>query len=506
MKTQNHHAKASLKLVVLISTLIVIAAGCRKTDLENKGTKGIDKLMSTGNARTGATGLIKGINGHPLNAVAYNANSSTISGITNTQQADMIKEMGLSYYRVDVSTDLNGKALNHTKFLDIINKCAEKGIDILPMIYDKCDSNATADAAYQRGKTQMAGFAQNYGQYIDHFELGNELELFKKLKKTSGLIGDKEAHYKLDKVEKYAQYIRGMEEGLKSVKPTAKSMVNTAGYFPIYWMDRMFAAAPTIDICAWHVYSEMPGAYRSNPDINVDNIHQYLYNRYQRPIWYTETNARSKEDLTQEENEQRSENWRVTFTEQCLAEPNVHAVLYHELLDQPERGTFSGYSYEEENFGYVKFDGYPGKTNEAAYNAWKADPDRYQNWSYKKPGVSLAGYDLVVTDITWSTSTTQPGNTATFTAVITNVGPAATPANVIHGVSFKVDGQAAGCNGSSQTSLAAGASRTLTGTACTRWTTTSGSHTVVATVDDQRRMSERDETNNTRSETFTVSN
>lgn len=444
--------------------------------------------------------LIVGINGHPLNTLAYNASSSTVAGISYETQATMIQQMGMSYYRVDVSTNAAGQAVNHAKMLDIIAKCAAKNIKILPMIYDRCRYAGTPTEAYNEAFTQMAGFATLYGQYFDYYELGNEWELFDDLL-TSG-DGRVENNYDTARVAIAEQYVRGMEAGLKSVLPNAQSMVNTAGYFPIYWMDRMFAAAPTINICAWHLYAEMPGVYQRN--LGVTNIHQYLYDRYERPIWYTETNARGVDTFTQERNEDRSNDWRIRLTDEVSTEPNVKALIFHELLDQPERA--SVYNYEEENFGFVKYVGYPGKTDMTAYALWQADPNRYQTWVYKKQAIDSVKPDLVVTDITWSPAIPEPGDVVTFSAVIKNQGDTATTGGVIHGVIFHLDGVRVGCNGSSTTSLAPGASRSLTAIGCApyNWTAALGTYSISAKVDDAFRFSEKSESNNVRTESIVI--
>lgn len=496
MIQKKHVTKFALKLT-LVSLTVLLATACHKQLLREL----LDHEKSTGALLSLRSDLLLGINGHPLNTYAYNASSSTVAGVNYETQATMIQQMGMSWYRVDVSTNASGQAVNHAKMLDLIAKCAAKNIKVLPMIYDRCDYTGTPEEAYNEAFTQMAGFATLYGQYFTHFELGNEWELFDKLKKPTG-DGRLESHYDTARVARAEQYVKGMEAGLKSVLPNAKSMVNTCGYFPTYWMDKMLAAAPTINICAWHLYADMPGAMLKN--LGISNIHQYLYNRYQRPIWYTETNSRSKDTMSQERNEDRSNDWRIRITSEVQTEPYVEALLFHELLDQPERS--SGYNYEEENFGFVKFVGYPGKTDMTAFNAWKADPNRYQNWAYKKQAIDSVKPDLVVTDVTWTPAVPEPGDIVTFTATIKNQGDTATRAGVIHGVIFKLDGVRVGCNGSSTSSLAPGASRTLTATACapTTWTAALGTHSIAATVDDQFRFSEKSETNNTRTESIIV--
>ncbi|MDX6403845.1 MAG: hypothetical protein QOH70_1300 [Blastocatellia bacterium] len=117
--------------------------------------------------------------------------------------------------------------------------------------------------------------------------------------------------------------------------------------------------------------------------------------------------------------------------------------------------------------------------------------------------------DLIVTAVTWSPASPVTGNAVTFSATIQNQGGSATPAGVIHGVEFRVDGVQVNWSDTSTASLAAGASRTVTANSgpnggSSTWTATSGTHTILATVDDVNRISESNESNNTLTASMTV--
>lgn len=116
--------------------------------------------------------------------------------------------------------------------------------------------------------------------------------------------------------------------------------------------------------------------------------------------------------------------------------------------------------------------------------------------------------DLIVTDITWSPASPQTGNEVTFSAVIKNQGTAATPSGTIHGVLFTVDGASVSWSDNRTTSIAAGASVTVTATggpnAKASWTAASGTHSVRAFVDDVNRIAESSDNNNTLDESLTI--
>jgi subtilase family serine protease len=116
--------------------------------------------------------------------------------------------------------------------------------------------------------------------------------------------------------------------------------------------------------------------------------------------------------------------------------------------------------------------------------------------------------DLIVTAISWSPASPAQGNAVTFSATIKNQGAGATPAGVIHGVEFRVDGVQVSWSDMSTASLAAGASRTVTAnsgpTGSSTWKAKRGTHSILATVDDVNRIAEANESNNALTTSMTV--
>ena len=117
--------------------------------------------------------------------------------------------------------------------------------------------------------------------------------------------------------------------------------------------------------------------------------------------------------------------------------------------------------------------------------------------------------DLVVTSVTAAPTTPASGAPTRFTAVVKNQGTAATKAGVVLGVAFTVDGSNVTWSDTRTTSLAAGASATLTANGGTggvsTWTATTGTHTVQAYADNINRIpGELSETNNKLTKSLTV--
>ncbi|HSH55620.1 MAG TPA: CARDB domain-containing protein, partial [Candidatus Limnocylindrales bacterium] len=117
--------------------------------------------------------------------------------------------------------------------------------------------------------------------------------------------------------------------------------------------------------------------------------------------------------------------------------------------------------------------------------------------------------DLVVTAISSNPAIPAAGNATTFSAVVQNIGTAPTPSGTIIGVSFWVDGVQVSWSDTNSTSLAPGASVTLTANygpnKTATWKATKGTHTVQARVDDINRITnESNETNNNFDKTYVI--
>jgi hypothetical protein len=112
------------------------------------------------------------------------------------------------------------------------------------------------------------------------------------------------------------------------------------------------------------------------------------------------------------------------------------------------------------------------------------------------------GIDLTVTNISWSGGSFNPtrNDLLTFSATIKNIGSVATPGGTTIGVNFQIDGTGVNWSDSSNTSLAPGASRTLTANAgpggISTWTAVGGRHRLAAWADDVNRLTDTNRGNN----------
>ncbi len=113
--------------------------------------------------------------------------------------------------------------------------------------------------------------------------------------------------------------------------------------------------------------------------------------------------------------------------------------------------------------------------------------------------------DLVAGNFTITPATIYEGDSVNFSVTVTNQGSVATPNDWI-GVLYLIDGHcpSSGCVwAGTTTSIGAGQSVTLS-SANVPWTAVAGQHTISLLVDDQNRIDEANENNNTASQTVFV--
>ncbi|NCD70143.1 glycosyl hydrolase [Mucilaginibacter agri] len=286
---------------------------------------------------------IFGVNGHSLGSDPYLA-------VSIDQQVALLKQMGMTYYRQDVNFKSDGTISSLSSFIPLYNATKAAGISILPMIYaTTLDLDKSENDNYTAGRLKGSAVASQNSQYFDYYELGNELD--------NDVIrsgnGDKSTDYNLAKFKLIAAYLKGMRDGIKSVQPTAQTMIN-ASWLHFAYMQMLIDYGVKFDIVAWHWYSEMEAAAPSN-SMKITNIATKLASLFDKPIWFTEvgqrySNVSNIEDLQSD--------FITSFIQKVKNNPDVGAVLLYELFDEPQKTNTL-----EANYGLIKWT--------SKYTKWK---------------------------------------------------------------------------------------------------------------------------------------
>ncbi|TFF33282.1 glycosyl hydrolase [Mucilaginibacter psychrotolerans] len=260
------------------------------------------------------------------------------------KQIAMIKERGMSYYRINVQTKADGSA-SSSVHLNALQKAADAaGVKILPMLYLRTlDYNKSEAENYKMGKDLGGRFAAKYGKYFVFYNLGNDEELPLIYKNKTGM---KPEHYDPVKFKAAAAYLKGMDEGIKANDPDAKTLVG-AGWLHFGFLQMCVDYGIKFDRIAYNWYSDMENAAPKAPYFITD-ITQTLTSLFpDKPIWFTEYNYRYK--ATSLTNEIDQDEFVNRFTAKCRANPNVKVAMVYELFDEPYK------SVQESSYGIIKW-------------------------------------------------------------------------------------------------------------------------------------------------------
>jgi hypothetical protein len=347
MIKMNHQTAAAILLAAGL-----FLASCSKQEQVTPAAPALtDSLItqtfaSTSNSKINLTGsnLQLGIVGHPMGDAPYVQTPATT-------QISLLKSMGMTWYRVGFQTKSDGEISVPWLFEPLRAAAKAGGVNLLPMLYTRTlDLEATQAASYQAGKKLGADFAAKYGQYFTYYDLGNDLELKVLLPKTTG---QSQNDYDRKKFNVIAAYVKGMDEGIKSKDPDAKTMVS-AGWLHYGFIRMLDWYGVNFDVVAYHWYSEMENIAPKAP-YNIPDITQKLSSLFpKKPIWITEFNLRYKDVSTHEEDQNR---FISSFIAKCKANPQVKVAIIYELFNEPHKT-----SQLEANYGIIKWT--------AAYTSW----------------------------------------------------------------------------------------------------------------------------------------
>jgi hypothetical protein len=222
--------------------------------------------------------LIWGANGHPFNAYP---------GIPYERQLDLVRDLGMTSYRVDISS------LEHIpRLARLIAAAKEREITILPLLTPPVSlEKDTPETLYQQARTFATKVISPFKDDIKVWELGNELENFAIIQPCE--MQDDGVQYNCDwgpaggvgpleyygpRWAKVSAVLKGLSDGAMSVDPTIRKAMGTAGWGHVGAFERMRQDGIEWDISVWHFYGE-------DPEWGFKRVAAFG-----KPIWVTEVN------------------------------------------------------------------------------------------------------------------------------------------------------------------------------------------------------------------------
>jgi len=321
----SYYIKAVLFSFSCFTVIITCCFFCYKKGLNLPTNQTVEK-----------TKLSIGINGHPLNQLAY-------TKMLLSTQFEILKKKKFKQYRFDVPIDYNGNIKNETTFFKMTTIAQQNKIDLLPMIYMiGLNFNDDETSSFNKGYLICGTFVKKYGAYINYYELGNEEDL---LITKNGTSGSDPEDYDQDKLRVVAAFWKGMIAAIKHQKPDAKIIINTGGWFHYVFFDLLTKYNVAYDIIGYHWYSKMD-EYAQSVHVNLLDI---LSKKFHKPIWLTEINQSNGSDLN---TEGKQAAWIKAFINTCRGYPLVKAVFIYELLDEPD---LPNVDESERHYGIIKW-------------------------------------------------------------------------------------------------------------------------------------------------------
>jgi hypothetical protein len=408
-----------------------------------------------------------GVNGHLYGPYA---------DMSVATQFDLVDQLGAGLYRLSVTNPINFAWVDQ-----FITEGRTRDIKLSPTLFGPLARNtSTASAIYTAAFNAGRSFAMHYAGQVAAYELSNELDVATKLPIISD--GALPSDYDDALYAKAREEIRGLHDGVKAGDPSAKTLVNFA-WLHYGFIQRLLDDGVAFDIIGINWYSNMGDI--TNVRGSGFNLVSYIKTHFGKPLWITEAN---RKDGSMGGNETVQATY-ISQTAQAMAmNPDVDAFIAYELFDEPGHP-----SVYEQNYGLVKFKQSSGKY---VVDTFKPAFTQYQQViaSNTTPPPSNPLSDVIVTSSSYVKGA--------FTTTVKNQGTAATPAGLVIGVGYFVDGIQRTW-GAVTGPLAAGASATI-GTDAALYTIPTGTHTISAYVDDVNRFAESNETNNEIAQTINV--
>lgn len=266
--------------------------------------------------------MLWGVNGHPLTAYP---------GVSIDQQLDLLVELKLKSYRVDVThlSDLD-------RLGDIIAAAATRDLTVLPILIPPVDlKQDSTDELYAKARAFAVAVVSRFKKNVPVWEIGNELENFAIIQPCE--MRDDGTQYpcewgpaggigRLDYVgaryEKVAAVLRGLSDGVHATDPEAQRALGSAGWGHTGIFDRLHDSGVSWDISVWHMYGgDSEWAFK-------------LLAAFGKPIWVTEFNHPFGSNKDGEEQQAQGLEQTMVTLRTLAPRYRIEAAFIYELLDE----------------------------------------------------------------------------------------------------------------------------------------------------------------------------
>ncbi|MDD5139812.1 MAG: RICIN domain-containing protein [Verrucomicrobiales bacterium] len=323
--------------------------------------------------------------------------------LSAAQQLDKVKELGVTYYRVDATDVWEIKAL-----VDAVRAPGSPyaNIKIIPIIYSwfttddlKTNPNGYSNSYFyntckQRGKDFASWWINSgYGMPFEAIEIGNEMDLICIKDGEDGKdLTDyhDEGGFQANTIQgsywRCQAVIDGLADGIRQAHPTVKRLIGCAGWYHYGFIDKLLIDCGNANWegVVYHWYSEM-GLISQQPAVTSK------LQSYGKPVWITEVNNRNGSlqlpGETVAQAEQRQADGLGAQVNDLKTLSFVTAIFPYELFDEPN---LASQAPNESRYGFYRIGGSPGSyyisgRKDVVFNAFQAA---------KAPGLGGGNYRL----------------------------------------------------------------------------------------------------------------
>ncbi|MFC6099793.1 glycosyl hydrolase [Olivibacter domesticus] len=282
-----------------------------------------------------------GINGHPFTQHQYRFS-------TWNDQINLLDDLGMDSYRIDLPLINTGVAKNEKLILDFFKRLKAIHVKPMPVVFPKENMDITDSiGSYKSFFNQGEIFATRYGEFIDVMEIGNEWDV-RVMKKGKPVDGTKREHFNLEESKKVMWILAGFIDGVKSVKPSMKISLSVV-WTHLYYLELLKHYQIKYDIIGYHWYSNMGNITNvRKPYGDILSKVKYLYNK---EIWITEFNTHQG---TRKKTFKEQDEYIKETLNQLLKQGIIKGFFIYELFDQ---AALKGKYPSEVSFGITYLDG-----------------------------------------------------------------------------------------------------------------------------------------------------
>ncbi len=234
---------------------------------------------------------------------------------------------------------------------DLLAAAQKAGVSILRGIALWPDGHTDESGNYKRAYKYGSDLAREYPQF-QYFEASNEVDNWVGMKGD----GSSRSQYNQDRYPQARGLIKGLIDGVHAGNPSAKVLVDDAGYCHYGFLKALWEDGIRWDITAFHWYADQGNIEKARCNAaNVAAIHA----SFGPPVWITEFNSNI---AARDNDDTEAQQWLSEFVAQMFGvarKYKIEGVFVYELLDEPN---LPG---EQGHYGIADGNGNPKKPHKA---------------------------------------------------------------------------------------------------------------------------------------------